>query len=97
MLDKIEVIEELCEDIHFDFISKDIKNLFSDMNEGLGRITDIVQNLRDFSRVDQAGDFVEYDFNKGIKSTLMVANNEIKYNAKIKTDFGKIPLIQLKN
>ena len=31
--------------------------------------------------------------NDGIKSTLVVAKNEIKYDAKVKTDFSEVPLI----
>ena len=93
LLDKVEEIEELREDTQIDFVIEDIEGLFSDMQEGLERITNIVQNLRDFSRIDQRGDLAEYDLNDGIRSTLLVARNEIKYDAKVKTDFSEVPLI----
>lgn len=93
LIEKVEKIEELCEDTQIDFIIEDIGSLFSDMQEGLGRITNIVQSLRDFSRVDQAEDFAEYNINDGIESTLMVANNEIKYDADVETDFAEVPLV----
>lgn len=93
LLKKVEDIEEFREDQQMDFIFEDIQCLFSDMQEGLSRITGIVQNLRDFSRVDQAEDFADYNLNSGIESTLMVANNEIKYDADVTTDLGDLPMI----
>ena len=93
LLDKVEEIEELREDTQIDFVIEDIEGLFSDMQDGLERITNIVQNLRDFSRIDQRGELAEYDLNDGIRSTLVVAKNEIKYDAKVKTDFNEMPLI----
>ena len=77
--------------MHIDFILKELQSLFDDSREGLDRITNIIQNLRDFSRVDQAGDFIEYNLNEGIETTLTVARNEIKYDAEVKTELGDIP------
>lgn len=93
LLEKVEDVDEFREDKQVDFILEDIEDLFSDMQEGLSRIIGIVQNLRDFSRVDQAEDFADYSLNSGIKSTLMVASNEIKYHADVETDFGDLPMI----
>ena len=93
LLDKVEMIEKLREDIQIDFVIEDIDSMFLDMQEGVLRITTIVQNLRDFSRIDQHDEIAEYDLNNGIKSTLIVARNEIKYHANVKNDFGQIPLI----
>jgi signal transduction histidine kinase len=64
-----------------------------DSREGLNRVTDIIQNLRDFSRIDQPGSRDEYNINNGIKDTLIVAANEIKYDAEVKTELADIPPI----
>ncbi len=93
LIEKTNIINEACEDMQIDFILEDIQGLFDDSKEGLERITNIIQNLRDFSRVDQAEDFAEYNLNDGIESTLMVANNEIKYDANVRTEFSEVPLI----
>ncbi len=90
---KIEGIGQFRDDLKIDFILEDIQGLFDDSREGLDRVTSIVQNLRDFSRVDQPGSRDEYNINKGIESTLIVAKNEIKYDADIKTDFSEVPMI----
>ncbi|MBN1803895.1 MAG: CBS domain-containing protein [Sedimentisphaerales bacterium] len=90
---KIENIVQYRDEAKIDFILEDIRGLFDDSREGLKRVTDIIQNLRDFSRVDQPGSRDEYDLNKGIEATLVVARNEIKYVADVKTDFSELPLI----
>jgi two-component system NtrC family sensor kinase len=86
-------IGKLREDMKIDFVLEDIQELFNDSKEGLDRVTDIIQNLRDFSRIDQPGSRDGYNLNEGIKATLTVANNAIKYDADVKTDFSKLPMI----
>jgi signal transduction histidine kinase len=76
-----------------DFILEDLSGLFSDSKEGLDRVTTIIQSLRDFSRIDQAGSRDEYDLNKGLEATLIVAGNEIKYDADVTTEFSELPKI----
>lgn len=93
LLKAVESIGEFREDQHMDFIFEDIQCLFSDMQEGLTRITNIVQSLRNFSRIDQAEDFADFNLNNAIESTLVIANNEIKYDADVITDFGELPMI----
>jgi PAS domain S-box-containing protein len=83
---KMQEIEETWKSMKMDFVCEDIEDLFSESKEGLNRVTNIIQNLRDFSRIDQAESFDEYDINDGIEATLTVARNEIKYDCDIKTD-----------
>lgn len=90
---KISLISQFCDDKKIGFILDDIQGLFDESREGLDRITEIVQNLRDFSRIDRPGSRDEYDINHGIETTLIVASNEIKYDADIKTEFSDVPLI----
>jgi PAS domain S-box-containing protein len=90
---RVEDLERLRDEAHIDFILDDLPGLFHDSREGLERVTGIVQNLRDFSRVDQPGSRDEYDLNKGIEATLVVARNEIKYDAEVRTELSKLPLV----
>ncbi len=89
--DNIAKMGELREDLSIDFILEDVQDLFDESKEGLKRVTSIIQNLRGFSRVDQAGDVVEFDINNGIEATLVVAANEIKYDADVIQELGDIP------
>lgn len=86
----LELVEKRCSDIKetreemdIDFIFEDINELFEDSLEGMSRIIKIVQNLRDFSRIDQPDDWADFDMNDGVKSSLEVAKNEIKYTAEV--------------
>ena len=78
-----------------DFLMEDIKELFEESNDGLDRVGKIVIGLRTFARVDQDLNFQEYDLNAGIKNTLLVARNEIKYWANVEENFAQIPLIEV--
>jgi len=93
LLDKADTIGKSRDDMKIDFILKDLSGLFNDSREGINRITSIVQNLRDFSRIDQPGSLNKYNINDGIKATLVVAQNEIKYDADVKTELSEVPLI----
>lgn len=79
-----------------DFIIDDIPGLFEDTEIGLTRVKEIVDGLRNFSRVDQAMEFDVFDVNEGIKDTLVVTKNKYKYLANIETNFGALPLINAK-
>ena len=89
LLNKADAISKSRDDMKIDFVLEDIQELFDDSKEGLSRVTNIIQNLRDFSRIDQAEEFDEYDITTGIEATLVVARNEIKYDADIKMDLSK--------
>ena len=93
LLNKVGAIGQTYDDIKMDFILEDIQGLFDDSKEGLDRVTNIIQNLRDFSRIDQPGSLDEYNLNDGIEATLVVARNEIKYDADIKMELSEIPLV----
>jgi signal transduction histidine kinase len=89
----VDGLDRLRDDVRIGFILEDLQGLFDDSREGLERVTSIVQNLRHFSRVDQPGSRDEYDLNKGIEATLVVARNEIKYDAEVKTELSELPLV----
>jgi len=67
-----------------------IEDISRESNEGIARIMAIVSNLKNFSRVDRAEDFGDYDLNQGIETTLVVSWNEIKYVAEVTRDFAEI-------
>ena len=57
------------------------------------RIVDIVQSLRNFTRLDEA-DYQETNIHEGIDNTLVLLKNKLKLNVKVIKDYGKIPLIR---
>ncbi len=61
--------------------------------EGLQRVRDIVRNLRDFARLDEA-EFKEADLNAALRSTLEIAGHQIREKGvRVETEFGAVPLV----
>lgn len=83
----------LREQSDFEFIHEDLPQLLAESEEGLTRVKKIVQDLKDFSRVDQS-DWQEADINQGLESTLNVVMNEVKYRAEIIKDYAKLPTVR---
>ncbi len=77
----------------WEYLKGDVRDLLSESSEGIVRVKGIVQDLKDFSHVDQA-EWQWVDLHKGIDSTLNVVNNEIKYKAEVVKDFGDIPQVE---
>jgi len=87
-----EVIAKARREADLDFLRDDLPSLVRESHEGLSRVTRIVQDLKDFSRVDQAA-VQQADLNAGLESTLNVVWNELKYKADVVRELGDIPLV----
>lgn len=86
-------LDELKTEVDLSYLKGDITNLMSECQEGIERVKQIAQDLKDFSHVDEA-DWQWADLHKGLDSTLNVARNEIKYKATIVKEYGDIPKIE---
>ena len=73
-----------------EFLRTDVRALVDESREGLDRVTRIVQDLKEFSRVDK-GEWALADLNKGMESTLNVVWNELKYKADVVREYGTLP------
>ncbi|MFL6208324.1 MAG: sensor histidine kinase [Pyrinomonadaceae bacterium] len=62
-------IERIKTEIDYDNTLADLRDIIADCREGAVRIRDVVQNLRTFSRLDEA-DFKKVDLHEGIDSTV---------------------------
>ena len=96
-----EAVQELLANIHaarkknkIDVISDDIEDIIGESINGLSRIEKIVKSLLGFARKSTSAELEDYDLNKGIKDTLAIANNEIKYFATVVEELGEIPYIK---
>jgi PAS domain S-box-containing protein len=82
------------QEINMGFLMDDLPELFEDTNEGLERVRTIVHALRTFSHAGSINNFQEYDINSGIRTTLLIAQNSIKYIANVHEDLGEVPIIK---
>ncbi|WP_265949327.1 cache domain-containing protein [Dechloromonas sp. A34] len=75
------------------FLSKDLHCLLRESHDGIERVKKIVQDLKDFSRIDNM-DWAMANLEQGLDSTLNIVWNEIKYKADIVKEYGGIPLVE---
>ena len=88
---ELERLKEKRKELKIDFILEDIKDLTRESLSGAERVKKIVQDLKSFSRVDQA-EYKQADINECIESTINIVWNELKYKATITREYGEIPL-----
>jgi two-component system NtrC family sensor kinase len=84
----------LREQIELDYLKDDIPTLMTESREGITRVRKIVQDLKDFSRVDAHREWEWADLHRGLDSTLNIVNNEIKYKADVVKQYGELPDVE---
>lgn len=90
-------IDELRTKAHINRIVDEIPEMVAESLEGVGRIKEIVSNLKGFARIDDK-EFIAASINDIINKALNIVRNELKYVATMVTDFGDIsPLKCLPN
>lgn len=81
------------EEVDLAFLQANLPRLFEKSLEGLRRVRDIVKNLRDFARLDEA-EFKDVDLNAGVESTAEILAHEIKKKSiQLRMALGEIPLV----
>ena len=81
------------EEIDFDFLLTDLDKLLGSMNLGAERVHEIIQSLRNFSRLDEAT-VKDVDIHEGIDSTLLILNHRIKHEVTVVKKYGDLPLVR---
>lgn len=76
-----------------DFLREDIGALMGESGDGLTRVKNIVQNLKDFSHVGSS-EWEIADLHAGLDSTLSIVHNEIKYKASVTKEYGTLPMVE---
>lgn len=87
-------IRSLKADLDINYLKEDIPNLMRESRDGIQRVRKIVQDLKDFSRVDARQEWESVDLHAGIDSSLNIVNNEIKYKADVVKHYGALPEVQ---
>ena len=90
----IDRLGQLRERVELDFLREDIPLLIKESKEGIGRVGQIVKDLKDFSRVDSNQEWQWANLQQGIESTLNIVANELKYKADVVKEFQQLPDIE---
>lgn len=85
-------IQAMRADFDAAFAPEDVAGLFADTLYGIGQISEIVLNLKNFSRLDQAP-VENVNLNACLDSALTIARNVIKHKAEVSKDYGELPRV----
>ena len=86
-------IRELRRAVDIDFLREDAPALINESIEGTERVQRIVQDLRDFSRLENP-DWQGADLHAGLEATLNIVSNDVRFKADIVRELGDIPSIE---
>jgi signal transduction histidine kinase len=91
-------ITEQAEEADLEFLTEDLPKMLTSLKVGTERIRQIVLNLRNFSRHDEA-EMKEVDLHEGIDSTLMILQHRLKgardsRSVEVIKDYGNLPKVE---
>lgn len=85
--------DAIAEEEDLAYAYRESESLLKETEDGYRRIIEIVNSLKNFARDDAAERFSRYDIEKGIESTLVIAQNEVKYVAEVEVSYGGVSAI----
>jgi signal transduction histidine kinase len=91
-------IQERVDEIDLEFVQQDLPKVLDSMKLGTDRICQIVQSLRNFSRLDEA-EFKAVDIHEGIDSTLLILQHRLtatpeRSAIQVVKDYQPLPLVE---
>jgi two-component system NtrC family sensor kinase len=90
--DLLQKLQENHKSFGIDQIFDDFDTLIAESLEGTKRISDIVKNLRNFSRIDDA-DYKLSDINECLEDAIKITQHELRNKAQVNRELGNIPSI----
>jgi len=91
-------IAENAEEIDLEYVLEDLPKMLSSMKVGTDRIREIMQSLRNFSRVDESGK-KPVNIHDGLDSTLMILQHRLKAKPErpaiqVVKEYGNLPPVE---
>ncbi|AVE07389.1 ATP-binding protein [Pseudomonas palleroniana] len=90
----LDRLKALRTELELDFLKEDVPILIRESKEGIGRVVQIVKDLKNFSRVDNDQAWQFADLQHGIDSTLNIVASELKYKADVVKHYAPLPEIE---
>jgi signal transduction histidine kinase len=88
-----ESIEELKEDIDFEYLEKDLPELIDSMQESAERLNQLVGGMRNFSHMGENQAQLA-NIHECLDSTLLILRNKLKYGINLVKNYGELPLVE---
>ncbi len=86
----LAMIHRIKMDRDLDFLRGDLKTLLAESRDGLRRVTRIVDDLKDFSRLDDDS-WQTVDLHTGLNSTINIVLSEVRQKAELRREYGDLP------
>lgn len=87
-----EEVQVLAEEIDLEFLETDLPKTLQSIKMGTERTREIIQSLKNFSRLDQ-GEIKFVDLHPCIDNTLLILNNRLKNSINVIRKYGEIPSV----
>lgn len=82
------------EEIDVEYLEEEVPSAFDQTQDGVDRVTRLVQGLKGFAHADRSQAKQDTDINAIVENTLVVCRNEYKYVAEVETRLGSLPVIR---
>jgi PAS domain S-box-containing protein len=86
-------IEQRKKDMDYAFVVEDVKKLIDESTEGVQRVSQIVLDLKNFSRTGSLAEEAT-DLQAGIESTINVVWNQLKYKVEVLRNYAPLPPVR---
>jgi len=86
-----EKLEQIAED-GIDDVGT-LSQMLGDTLQGIDQMHELVENLRDFTRLDRAKT-AQFDLNKGLHTVAYIARSAIPNRVKVVEEYGSLPLVE---
>jgi len=70
-----------------------LSHMLGDTLQGIDQMHELVENLRDFTRLDRAKT-TQFDLNKGLHTVAYIARSAIPTRVQVVEEFGELPLVE---
>jgi two-component system, NtrC family, sensor kinase len=70
-----------------------LSQMLADTLQGIDQMHELVENLRDFTRLDRAK-IAHYDINKGLHTVVYIAKSVIPNRVQVIEEYGDVPLVE---
>jgi two-component system, NtrC family, sensor kinase len=88
--EELKLIHEENQEQDIEFVMEDTKQLMRESRDGIARIKNIVQGLRDFSQVDRGG-FSEADLNVIAENACALVASTLPQHCRLEKQFAELP------
>ena len=87
-------LDDIREQIDFEFLATDLPTLLAESQEGISRVRKIIQDLREFSRAGHSESWTIADLHAGLDSTVNIVWNDLKYKVELLKRYGEVPPVE---